>query len=238
MAGRDWEEERFPDVVLSIGCCTCRWLFCLFVTWQCKKIESQKKTQNFKTKASSLVVLFLVFLVVVDHVLLVVFLPFVLHAFSVLVVLVSISDFVVFCLCFSTTIEKEKLTLVLFLFLVWNKQTHLQQLNNFGMPFLLSPNQVAFDQTVNCVFDILSCCFWLVLTKKNKFWFFWFLIGICNKYKNHIKTVHKFDAILTISSWIYLEILVFGWNSHHIGQHTHTHTMFILFPTTTIELRK
>ena len=120
--------QNNTQIFLSLFFCFC-WcalrlsLFFLFVchmTMQ-KKIVT-KKTQNFKTKASSPVVPFLIFPAVVDHVLHVVYLPFVLHVFSVFVVLVSISDYVVFSLCFSATLEKEIELVLCFFF--GNKQTN------------------------------------------------------------------------------------------------------------------
>ena len=147
-----------------------------------------------------------------------------------------------FCMifvCASQQQLKKKNWLWFYVFVfVWTNWTHLQQLNNFGMSFFFREIKWRFAKLLIVFLIFCLVVSGLFLPKKNKFWFFLFLIGICYKYKNHIKTVHKFDTILTINSWIYLEILVFGWNSHHIGQHTHTHTMFILFPTTTIELRK
>ena len=107
------------------------------------------KTQNFKTKASSPVP-FLIFLAVVDQVLHVVNLPFVLHVFSVLAVLVSISDFVVFSLCFSATLEKEIELVLCFFF--GKKQTNKPPTAQWLWSALfLSQCQVAFHHPVCCV---------------------------------------------------------------------------------------
>ena len=147
---------------------------------------------------------------------------FCLHVFSVLAVLVPISDDVVFC---ASQQHSKRNRVVLCFFLERNKQTNLQQFNDFGVSFSF------YDVNWRC--SILLIVFWFVLLCVVFFWqklnsdnSFRFFVVICGKFKNHIKTVHElgaifFNLLLNCKYFCLVETVITS------GPHTHTHTPYL-----------